>query len=103
MNETDCGMEVIRWLCRERRDHLTSAHFFVHTHNSLAGLLMVLQMQAADTDPSSARSGWIPPWLFPGRTAVHQLMVVTEATKSWPRPRHRVGGRGMRFKSGGVG
>ena len=47
MNKTDCGMEVIRWLCRERRDHLTSAHFFVHTHNSLAGLLMVLQMQAS--------------------------------------------------------
>ena len=46
MNKTDCGMEVIRWLCKERRHHLNSTRFFVHTHNSLAGLLMVLQMQS---------------------------------------------------------
>ena len=47
MNETDCGMEVIRWLCKERRDHLSATRFFVHTHNSLAGILMVLQMQSS--------------------------------------------------------
>jgi hypothetical protein len=47
MNKTDCGMEVIRWLCKERRDHLLSARFIVHTHNSLAGLLMVLQLQSS--------------------------------------------------------
>lgn len=45
VNETDCGMEVIRWLCREPREHLRSAHFFIHTHNTLAGMLMVLQMK----------------------------------------------------------
>ena len=46
VNETDCGMEVIRWLCKEPRDHLRDARFLIHTHNSLAGLLMVLQMRA---------------------------------------------------------
>ena len=45
VNETDCGMEVIRWLCKEPRDHLREARFFIHTHNSIAGLLMVLQMR----------------------------------------------------------
>jgi hypothetical protein len=42
--DTDCGMEVIRWLCKEQRAHLKKTYFFVHTHNSVAGLLMVLQM-----------------------------------------------------------
>jgi hypothetical protein len=46
VNESDCGMEVIRWLCNEPRDHLRDARFFIHTHNSLAGLLMVLQMRS---------------------------------------------------------
>ena len=46
-NENDCGMEVIRWLCKEPRDHLRQTRFFVHTHNSIAGLLMVLQMRAS--------------------------------------------------------
>lgn len=41
----DCGMEVIRWLCRESRIHLQSTHFLVHTHNLSAGLLMVLRMR----------------------------------------------------------
>jgi hypothetical protein len=43
--DADCGMEVIRWLCKEPRDHLKGSLFFVHTHNSTAGLLMVLQMR----------------------------------------------------------
>jgi hypothetical protein len=47
VSETDCGMEVIRWLCREERDHLRTTRFFVHTHNSVAGLLMVLQMRTS--------------------------------------------------------
>jgi hypothetical protein len=42
--DADCGMEVIRWLCREPRPHLKGTLFFVHTHNATAGLLMVLQM-----------------------------------------------------------
>jgi hypothetical protein len=43
--DTDCGMEVIRWLCKEPRAHLKSSLFFVHTHNAAAGLLMVLLMR----------------------------------------------------------
>jgi hypothetical protein len=41
----DCGMEVIRWLCKQPRRHLEQTQFFVHTHNAAAGLLMVLQMR----------------------------------------------------------
>jgi hypothetical protein len=43
-NRDDSGMEVIRWLCHEPRPHLNQTRFFVHTHNFVAGLLMVLQM-----------------------------------------------------------
>ena len=43
-NARDCGMEVIRWLCKEPRTHLKASRFFVHTHHAAAGLLMVLQM-----------------------------------------------------------
>jgi hypothetical protein len=46
-NEIDCGMEVIRWICKEPRTHLRQTLFFVHTHNSVAGLLMVLQMRSS--------------------------------------------------------
>jgi hypothetical protein len=46
-SNTDCGMEVIRWLCKEPRAHLKSTLFFVHTHNATAGLLMVLLMRGA--------------------------------------------------------
>jgi hypothetical protein len=46
-NAEDCGMEVIRWLCKEPRNHLKrTTQFFVHTHNAAAGLLMVLQMRS---------------------------------------------------------
>jgi hypothetical protein len=41
----ECGMEVIRWLGREPREHLRGTRFLVHTHNFAAGLLMVLQMR----------------------------------------------------------
>ena len=44
--DEDCGMEVIRWLCKQPRDHLKATFFLVHTHNAAAGLLMVLQIRA---------------------------------------------------------
>jgi hypothetical protein len=47
INQVDCGMEVIRWMCKEPRTHLHDTRFFVHTHNAAAGLLMVLQMRAS--------------------------------------------------------
>ena len=43
--DTDCGMEVIRWLCKEPRRHLKKSLFYIHTHNVTAGLLMVLHMR----------------------------------------------------------
>ena len=47
VDEVDCGMEVIRWLCSEPRNHLRQTEFFVHTHNLVAGLLMVMQMRSS--------------------------------------------------------
>ena len=47
-NAVDCGMEVIRWLSKEPRNHLKDARFLVHTHHAAAGLLMVLQMRRCD-------------------------------------------------------
>ncbi|MGP0067360.1 MAG: cyclic-phosphate processing receiver domain-containing protein [Isosphaeraceae bacterium] len=44
-NAKECGMEVIRWLCKEPRQHLKETLFFVHTHHAAAGLLMVLEMR----------------------------------------------------------
>jgi hypothetical protein len=44
-DEVDCGMEVIRWMCKEPREHLRPTRFFVHSHNLVAGLLMVMQMR----------------------------------------------------------
>ena len=46
VDEVDCGMEVIRWLCKEPRDHLLPTLFFVHSHNYAAGLLMVMHMRS---------------------------------------------------------
>jgi hypothetical protein len=66
MNKTDCGMEVIRWLCKERREHLSSTRFFVHTHNSLAGLLMVLQMQSSGYRTEFRPFGVDPALFLPG-------------------------------------
>ncbi len=65
-DENDCGMEVIRWLCCAPREHLRQTRFIVHTHNSLAGLLMVLEMRARHfaaefrpfgSDPASLLAG----------------------------------------------
>ncbi len=47
VDDVDCGMEVIRWMCKEPRDHLRSTRFFVHSHNLVAGLMMVLQMRSS--------------------------------------------------------
>jgi hypothetical protein len=45
MSRTDCGMEVVRWLCRELRPHLSEAKFIIHSHNFAAALMMVLLMR----------------------------------------------------------
>ncbi len=65
-NEIDCGMEVIRWLCREPRTHLRESLFFVHTHNSVAGLMMVLQMRSSDYKAEFRPFGFERSELFAG-------------------------------------
>ncbi len=63
-NQVDCGMEVIRWLCKEPRPHLRETFFFVHTHNSVAGLLMVLQMRSTGYNAEFRPFGFDPArWL----------------------------------------
>ncbi len=58
--EQDCGMEVIRWLCKDVHEHLRVTRFLVHTHNSLAGLLMVLQMRASGYQAEFCPFGFDP-------------------------------------------
>jgi hypothetical protein len=87
----DCGMEVIRWLCKEPRPHLKGTLFFVHTHNAAAGLLMVLLMRSsgyqgefrpfgldlarmlAHNEPSPTPDADPPPQAAPGRAASRWL------------------------------
>jgi hypothetical protein len=38
---SDCGMEVVRWLCSEPRGHIDEAMFIVHTHNAEAARSML--------------------------------------------------------------
>ena len=43
----DCGMEVVRWLTTQPRNHLLAAKFVVHTHNHNAAMVMVTQLGLA--------------------------------------------------------
>lgn len=40
----DCGMEVVRWLCREPRPHLEVSRFVVHSWNEPAACAMALEL-----------------------------------------------------------
>jgi hypothetical protein len=40
-SRSDCGMEVVRWLCAEMRDSLRQTQFIIHSHNVNAADLMV--------------------------------------------------------------
>jgi hypothetical protein len=42
----DCGMAVVRWLCAERRAHLESSLFVIHTHNPTAAITMMFQLES---------------------------------------------------------
>ncbi len=64
----DCGMEVVRWLTRERRPHLTRARFTVHSHNMIASYEMVLRLAQAGFRVQARPFGMIlpdapPSWL----------------------------------------
>ena len=59
---------------------------------------MVLQMQSAGYRSEFRPFGMDPALVLPGGPTGRQLMVVTEATKSWPLPAASVGGRGHAFR-----
>jgi hypothetical protein len=40
----DCGMEVVRWICLERRPHLRKTRFTIHSHNPNAATMMGMQL-----------------------------------------------------------
>lgn len=44
VSREDCGMEVVRWLCGQRRTHLAPTRFLVHSHNSTAAMIMGMQL-----------------------------------------------------------
>jgi hypothetical protein len=106
--QVDCGMEVIRWLCKEPRTHLNGTRFFVHTHNTAAGLLMVLQMRASGYDAELRPFGfdlarWLecddPAWAADGKSAT----APAQPRRRWldwlpwrrerPTPSAKIGGR----------
>jgi hypothetical protein len=43
----DCGMEVVRWLCRQRRRQCDRTLFFVHSYNEEAAEVMVSRLLQA--------------------------------------------------------
>lgn len=45
MEREDCGMAVVRWLCREPRGHLIPTRFVVHTRNANASCVMLLHLR----------------------------------------------------------
>ena len=46
----DCGMEVVRWLCKESRPHPNTTRFVIHSHNMAAAMMMVLLMRETGYD-----------------------------------------------------
>jgi hypothetical protein len=56
----DCGMAVVRWLCEERRPHLRSTRFIIHTHNPGAALAMRFQLEAMGYSVHEQRFGASP-------------------------------------------
>jgi CheY-like chemotaxis protein len=50
----DCGMEVVRWLARNRAEH---GAFIVHTHNEIAGAAMYFELKGMGHDVEHAMFG----------------------------------------------
>ncbi len=61
VDREDCGMEVVRWLAREPREHLRRARFTVHTHNMAAAWIMAMQIQAMGYRVEARPFGLDPP------------------------------------------
>jgi NAD+-processing family protein with receiver domain len=59
----DCGMAVVRWIGFEPRPHLRRAEFFVHSHNGVAAMVMLLQLKGLGLRASARPFGegaWKP-------------------------------------------
>ena len=57
----DCGMEVVRWLTRERRRHLSRTRFTVHSHNMVAAYEMAFRLRQARFRVQARPFGLITP------------------------------------------
>jgi hypothetical protein len=65
LSREDCGMEVVRWLCQAPRPHLRQTHFFVHSHNTAAACVMVMQLSIAGYRVDNRPFGVPPPPALP--------------------------------------
>ena len=61
----DCGMEVVRWLAREPRDHLRRARFTIHSHNMVAALQMAIEIGSMGFRVEAHPFGLEPPEVEP--------------------------------------
>jgi hypothetical protein len=77
-------MEVIRWMCKEPRAHLRETRFLVHTHNSMAGLMMVLQMRGSGYNAEFRPFGSDPARLLAGADQVPQAEAEKSARPATP-------------------
>jgi hypothetical protein len=46
-SRTDCGMEVVRWLCAAFQEPLRDTQFIIHSHNTQAAEMMVWSLYEA--------------------------------------------------------
>jgi hypothetical protein len=49
-SRSDCGMEVVRWLCAESRERLRETRFVIHSHNVEAARTMVENLRRTGYD-----------------------------------------------------
>ncbi len=83
MERDDCGMEVVRWLAREPRQHLRRADFTVHSHNIIAACVMAMQIRALGFRVEARPFGLEQPESEPGPA--------TGLGRHWERARALVG------------
>jgi hypothetical protein len=61
LGRTDCGMEVVRWLCAAPRPHLRATRFWVHSHNAVAAATMGMELVQAGYQVELRPFGGPPP------------------------------------------
>jgi hypothetical protein len=58
---SDCGMEIVRWLCLAPRPHLQATQFYVHSHNPNAANMMSLHLEVTGFRVETRPFGSPPP------------------------------------------